>query len=77
MHHIVLKMDKIIDSKFERLERALSTLIDSVAKFNPSAAQARDVDDADKELCKGLEEGMFYLPYRHFPGVNLRESSHL
>lgn len=52
-------MDKIIDSKFERLERALSTLIDSVAKFNPSAAQARDVDEADKELCKGLEEGTF------------------
>lgn len=60
-------MDKIIDSKFERLERALSTLIDSVAKFNPSAAQARDVDDADKELCRGLEEGMLAVSTTSLP----------
>ena len=51
-------MEKAIDSRFERLERALTSLIDSVAKYNPSAAQARDLDNADKELCKGLEEGM-------------------
>ncbi|SPN99913.1 uncharacterized protein DNG_02765 [Cephalotrichum gorgonifer] len=49
-------MDKVIDTRFERLERALTILIDSVAKYNPSAAQARDLDNADKNLCKGLEE---------------------
>lgn len=54
-------MEKAIDSRFERLERALTSLIDSVAKYNPSAAQARELDSADKELCKGLEEGMLVL----------------
>jgi hypothetical protein len=50
-------MDKAIDTRFERLERALANLIDSVAKYNPSAAQAHDLDNADRELSQGLEEG--------------------
>lgn len=54
-------MEKAIDSRFERLERALASLIDSVAKYNPSAAQARELDNADKELCQGLEEGALTL----------------
>ncbi|PKS09309.1 hypothetical protein jhhlp_003923 [Lomentospora prolificans] len=49
-------MDKAIDSRFERLERALAALIDSVAKYNPSATQARDLENADHELSQGLDE---------------------
>jgi hypothetical protein len=50
-------MDKYIDSQFERLEKALTSLIDSIAKYHPSTAQAKELDDADRELGKGLEEG--------------------
>ena len=54
-----ITMDKAIDSRFERLERALAALIDSVAKYNPSATQARDLENADHELSQGLDEGIY------------------
>lgn len=50
-------MDKYIDSRFERLEKALSNLIDSVTKYHPSTMQAEELKAADNELSKGLEEG--------------------
>src|SRR5687768_16980562 len=50
-------MDKIIDSRFERLEKALAGLIDSVTKYHPSVALARELELADEELTKGLEQG--------------------
>ena len=50
-------MDKIIDSRFERLEKALANLIDSVTKYHPSTAYAEELCSADDELSKGLEEG--------------------
>lgn len=56
-------MDKAIDSRFERLERALANLIDSVAKYNPSLNLARDLDNADRDLCQGLAEGNFCRPH--------------
>ncbi|KAK7403095.1 hypothetical protein QQX98_011160 [Neonectria punicea] len=49
-------MDKHIDSRFERLEKALTSLIDSVAKYHPSAAYGLELENADNELSKGLEE---------------------
>ncbi|KEY68114.1 hypothetical protein S7711_05523 [Stachybotrys chartarum IBT 7711] len=49
-------MDKIIDSRFERLEKALANLIDSVTKYHPSTAYAEELCSADDELSKGLEE---------------------
>lgn len=52
------KMDTYIDTRFERLEKALANLIDSVTKYHPSTAQAEELKTADDELCKGLEEGM-------------------
>jgi len=62
-------MDKQIDSRFERIEKALTSLIDSVAKYNPSSKQAADLDTADRELFQGLEEGkpppsgLYFLSY--------------
>lgn len=56
-------MDKRIDGCFERLEKALANLIDSVSKYHPSTTQARELELADTELSKGLEEGEEY----HFP----------
>ncbi|KAK2599964.1 hypothetical protein QQS21_005266 [Conoideocrella luteorostrata] len=49
-------MDKYVDRRFERLEIALSNLIDSVTKYNPSTAQAEELKAADNELSKGLDE---------------------
>ncbi|KAK0391411.1 hypothetical protein NLU13_0911 [Sarocladium strictum] len=49
-------MDKMIDSRFERLEKALAGLIDSVTKYHPSIALARELELADEELTKGLEQ---------------------
>lgn len=50
-------MDKVIDAHFERLEKALSSLIDSVTKYHPSTVQAEELSAADIELSKGLEQG--------------------
>ncbi|PTB76429.1 hypothetical protein M440DRAFT_1333282 [Trichoderma longibrachiatum ATCC 18648] len=49
-------MDTYIDARFERLEKALATLIDSVTKYHPSPIQAEELKNADNELCKGLEQ---------------------
>ncbi|KAF4592612.1 Mediator of RNA polymerase II transcription subunit 4 [Ophiocordyceps camponoti-floridani] len=49
-------MDKRIDSRFERLEKALSSLVDSVTKYHPSVAQAEELQAADAQLSLGLEE---------------------
>lgn len=50
-------MDKFIDARFERLEKALSNLIDSVTKYHPSPIHAEELKAADEELTKGLEKG--------------------
>lgn len=57
-----LKMDKYIDSRFERLEKALNGLIDSVTKYSPSTTLGLELEMADNELSKGLEEGKRHMP---------------
>ncbi|KAG5967582.1 hypothetical protein E4U56_000744 [Claviceps arundinis] len=49
-------MDKYIDDHFERLEKALSNLIDSVTKYHPSVGHAEELKAADIDLGKGLEK---------------------
>ncbi|RYP93697.1 hypothetical protein DL770_000228 [Monosporascus sp. CRB-9-2] len=49
-------MDKQLDIRFDRVEKALGTLVDSIAKYNPSTHSAHDFVAADAELGKGLEE---------------------
>lgn len=51
------KMDKFIDGRFERLEKSLASLIDSVTKYHPSVSLAEELKHADDELTKGLEQG--------------------
>jgi hypothetical protein len=48
-------MDMIIDSQFSRVEKALSTLINSIATYNPNPHLATDLVAADKELSQGLK----------------------
>ena len=49
-------MEKYLDARFERVEKALTTLIDSIAKYNPSEKLAEDLTTADKELIQGFRE---------------------
>ena len=48
-------MDKLIDSRFERVENALAKLIQSIASYNPSTTLATDLVTADGELTVGLQ----------------------
>ncbi|KAI1410299.1 hypothetical protein F5Y13DRAFT_168138 [Hypoxylon sp. FL1857] len=49
-------MDKQLDVCFDRVEKALGTLVDSIAKYHPSVNQVNDLGLADIELNKGLED---------------------
>jgi hypothetical protein len=49
-------MNDIIDQRFERVEKALATLITSISTYNPSIAHANDLVTADAELSLGLEQ---------------------
>ncbi|KAL8382130.1 hypothetical protein RB595_006085 [Gaeumannomyces hyphopodioides] len=48
-------MDAVIDARFERVEKALGALIDSISKYNPSISRVSDLVLADKELQDGLQ----------------------
>ena len=47
-------MDKHLDARFDRVEKALANLIDSIAKFNPSEKGVEELASADKELNQSL-----------------------
>ncbi|KAI1348207.1 vitamin-D-receptor interacting mediator subunit 4-domain-containing protein [Xylaria sp. FL0043] len=49
-------MNKQLDACFDRVEKALGTLIDSIAKYNPSTNQVQELGSADAELTKGLRD---------------------
>ncbi|KAK0704269.1 vitamin-D-receptor interacting mediator subunit 4-domain-containing protein [Apiosordaria backusii] len=49
-------MDKKLDASFERVEKALAVLIDSMSKYTPSEKAANGVVKAQRELFLGLEE---------------------
>jgi len=49
-------MDEVIDRHFERVEKALAALINSISTYNPSPALANDLVTADAELSQGLEQ---------------------
>lgn len=49
-------MNKQLDTCFDRVEKALGTLIDSIAKYNPSTTQVQELGNADIELNKGLKD---------------------
>ncbi|GAO14811.1 uncharacterized protein UV8b_04047 [Ustilaginoidea virens] len=69
-------MDNYIDTRFERLEKALSNLIDSVTKYHPSTTQAEELKAADIDLSRGLEEVQTHQN-NHLRIQKLRQSSAL
>ncbi|KAF1942502.1 hypothetical protein EJ02DRAFT_465709 [Clathrospora elynae] len=49
-------MDDILNQQFERVEKALTALVDSIAAYNPSPQAAIDLVTADDELSQGLDQ---------------------
>jgi hypothetical protein len=56
-------MDKVIDGRFERVENALSKLVNSISAYNPSPALATDLVSADAELSEGLDQCKNPIPF--------------
>lgn len=52
-------MDALLDARFQRVESALNTLIDSIASYNPSQSAVLDLVAADEDLSRGLEQRTF------------------
>lgn len=50
------KMDALLDARFQRVEAALTTLIDSIASYNPSQQAVVDLVAADDDLSRGLQQ---------------------
>ena len=51
-------MDDILNAQFERVEKALGTLVDSIAAYNPSPQAAIDLVASDDQLSQGLDQRM-------------------
>jgi hypothetical protein len=49
-------MEDILTAQFDRVEKALSTLVDSIAAYNPSPQAAIELVAADEELSQGLDQ---------------------
>ncbi|KAG0649414.1 Mediator of RNA polymerase II transcription subunit [Hyphodiscus hymeniophilus] len=67
-------MNKLVDARFERVEKALQTLITSISTYNPNPAQATDLLAADAELNQGLEQ-LSTHQRNHEKILSLRSSS--
>jgi hypothetical protein len=58
-------MEQILSTQFDRVDKALSTLVDSIAAYNPSPQAAIDLVAADDELSHGLDQRKSHiLPFR-------------
>ncbi|POS85137.1 hypothetical protein EPUL_003415 [Erysiphe pulchra] len=49
-------MDSVLTAHFKRVELALASLIDSIARYNPNPIHATDLVAANAELDKGLQQ---------------------
>ena len=54
-------MDMVLQKQLDRLEIALSKLLDSITTYNPSLPAAHDLLAAEEELGKGLEQRMLRI----------------
>ncbi|KAI0161899.1 hypothetical protein GGR52DRAFT_144293 [Hypoxylon sp. FL1284] len=49
-------MDTQLDARFDRVEKALGTLVDSISKYHPSVSQVNNLGLSDIALSEGLED---------------------
>jgi len=56
-------MLSVFQTRFQRLETALNTLVESVAAYNPSISAANALVAADEELDESLEQrALLHIP---------------
>lgn len=59
-HHVLktftITMEAIMQSRLDRVETALNTLIDSIASYIPSTNAASDLLEADDELNESVDQ---------------------
>ena len=53
---LLLNMDKLLGTQLDRVEIALTTLVDSITSYNPSLTAAQELVFAEDELMLGLEK---------------------
>jgi len=49
-------MLSILQTRYQRVEKALDTLLDSITAYNPSITAAEELVAADDAISEGLEE---------------------
>lgn len=54
-------MEEVLEDRFQRVDTALNTLIESVTRANPSVSAAHDLVAADDSLSEGLEQREYSL----------------
>lgn len=57
----VIIMEAIMQSRLDRVETALNTLIDSIASYIPSTNAASDLLEADDELNESVHQCKFLI----------------
>jgi hypothetical protein len=62
-------MQDILSAQFDRVEKALSALVDSIAAYNPSPQAALDLVAADDELSQGLDQRKSSSMRNHFAAL--------
>ena len=51
-----IAMLSILQTRYQRVEKALDTLLDSITAYNPSITAAEELVAADDAISEGLEE---------------------
>lgn len=52
----VMTMQSIIQTRYQRVEKALDALIESITAYNPSQSAADELVAADEAVNQGLED---------------------
>lgn len=53
---LIITMEAIVQSRLDRVEVVLNTLIDSIASYIPSTTAASDLLEADDELNESVDQ---------------------
>ncbi|MCJ1461738.1 hypothetical protein MMC07_000337 [Pseudocyphellaria aurata] len=67
-------MEAVLQTQLDRVEKALTTLIDSIASYNPSIIAANDLLAADDELNNGVKQLAIHQA-NHARIIHLRETT--
>ena len=63
-------MNAILQEQFQRVEDALSALIDSISTYTPSPSTAEALIEVDDELAKRLDQRQWCSPFVPDPAAS-------